>query len=421
MHHIATAFVGRLRVIGLAVASLVLLLPNGVAEARQIVESICSASETRGFDASSSTSVPWFGEWPRLGEIAPGAQHAIEEACGPVFARGSLVWTGASFEYEFDSSVNFLAEFAFLLQAGADGVALRVSSGTWIYLVRKGNFEFLPSGSLIELSPFEEIECFSDGRCSLIAKSGEIASVIGLYGYWEASVTGASWTCSGTKPWEIGPGDLSCEGEGDSSCNPSGGWFGIESDSNSIEAFLGPGPSPDEMDVRCEFLLETACCVRYRQQGGIYCDSLPLIDGAMLPLPPIPGAPCFESAGAVVLAAGWHIVEIFASDLGDGSFSLEFTPGDCGPDCDGNGRPDVVDIEWAAKYEGLDLDSDFDGTLDSCERAEGDLDLDGWIGPLDLALLLADWGSFGLGDVDGDGTVGAGDLRILLGNWRVPE
>ncbi|MFM1822510.1 MAG: hypothetical protein RI967_776 [Planctomycetota bacterium] len=420
MHHIASASFGRLRAFVLGIALLALFAPCGIAEARQVVQSICTATETRGFDPAKSAS--WFGEWPATDAIVRDEVQQFEEACGPVFARGSLAWTSSSFDYAFESSVGGFTEFDFILQAGGEGAALRVAPGTAAYLVRKGDFEFLPAGGLIEMEPFGEIECFAVGRCSLVVESGEIAAAIGVYGYWEAWVVGAEWSCNGTRAWGIGSAELDCEGVDDpSACNPSGGSFGIGSDADTISAGLSAGPWPSAMTIRCEFLLETASCVRYRQNGGSYCDTLPTIDGATLPLPPIPFAPCFDHAGAVLLTAGWHVLEVFAADLGDGSFTLDFTPGDCGPDCNGNGRPDFVDIEWAAKYEGLDLDFDLDGTLDSCERAEGDLDLDGWIGPVDLALLLADWGSFGVGDVDGDGTVGAADLLILLARWRVPE
>jgi hypothetical protein len=420
MHHIASAFIGRLRAFVLGVALLALFAPCGIAEARQIVQSICTATETRGFDPAKSAS--WFGEWPATDAIVRDEVQQFEEACGPVFARGSLAWTSSSFDYAFESSVGGFAEFDFILQAGGEGAALRVAPGTSVYLVRKGDFEFLPSGGLIEVEPFGEVECFTDGRCSLVVEAGEIVAAIGVYSYWEAWVAGAAWTCSGTREWGIGAGDLDCEGEGKAAgCNPSGGFFAVNSDADSIVADLSAGSLPNAIAIRCEFLLETDCCVRFEQYGGVYCDGLPTIDGALLPAPSDPSAVCVGQTGAIALAAGWHVLEANEFDLGDGFVRLDFTPGDCGPDCDGNGRPDFVDIEWAAKYEGLDLDFDLDGTLDSCERAEGDLDLDGWIGPVDLALLLADWGSFGVGDVDGDGTVGAADLLILLARWRVPE
>ncbi|MCH8913930.1 MAG: VCBS repeat-containing protein [Planctomycetes bacterium] len=51
-----------------------------------------------------------------------------------------------------------------------------------------------------------------------------------------------------------------------------------------------------------------------------------------------------------------------------------------------------------------------------------DLDGDGMVGPMDLAILLGNWGPCAdcddcPADLDGDCTVGPADLAILLGNW----
>lgn len=50
----------------------------------------------------------------------------------------------------------------------------------------------------------------------------------------------------------------------------------------------------------------------------------------------------------------------------------------------------------------------------------GDLNQDGSVGPIDLALLLAEWGAAGscpIADLNGDGSVGPADLAILLASW----
>ena len=48
----------------------------------------------------------------------------------------------------------------------------------------------------------------------------------------------------------------------------------------------------------------------------------------------------------------------------------------------------------------------------------GDLDRNGAIGPGDLAILLAAWGSAGpREDLDGDSAVGPRDLVLILGSW----
>ncbi len=58
----------------------------------------------------------------------------------------------------------------------------------------------------------------------------------------------------------------------------------------------------------------------------------------------------------------------------------------CAGDCNGNGVDDCDDIE-----AGLE-DSDNDGLLDSCERAVGDVNLDGAVDGADLGILLGSWG-----------------------------
>ena len=80
-------------------------------------------------------------------------------------------------------------------------------------------------------------------------------------------------------------------------------------------------------------------------------------------------------------------------------------------DCDNNGTPDSCDIVGGA------ADTDLDGVIDSCERAFGDLNLDGLIDGLDLALVLSNWGGSGIGDVNGSGTVDGVDLASLLSSW----
>jgi hypothetical protein len=66
--------------------------------------------------------------------------------------------------------------------------------------------------------------------------------------------------------------------------------------------------------------------------------------------------------------------------------------------------PDAIDAETNA--------------CDSGGGIAGDIDCDEAVGPLDLALLLGDWGaSTSPADLNGSGTVDAPDLAILLGAW----
>ena len=56
---------------------------------------------------------------------------------------------------------------------------------------------------------------------------------------------------------------------------------------------------------------------------------------------------------------------------------------------------------------------------DGCD-IPGDLDGDGDVDPVDLAILLGAWGSCPTqcpANLNGDGTIDAADLAILLGNW----
>lgn len=82
-------------------------------------------------------------------------------------------------------------------------------------------------------------------------------------------------------------------------------------------------------------------------------------------------------------------------------------------DCDGNGALDSCDIAAGA------VDTDADGRIDACEYAQGDLNLDGLVGPADLAILLARWGTVAppAGDLNGDGFIAGADLAILLTRW----
>ena len=93
--------------------------------------------------------------------------------------------------------------------------------------------------------------------------------------------------------------------------------------------------------------------------------------------------------------------------------------------CVDAGDPEFVpeeeetDIDGDPRVVGERVDMGADEFLIACD---GDFDLDGAVGPADLALLLGDWGPCGdpddcPADLDGDGAVGPFDLALLLGNW----
>jgi len=72
----------------------------------------------------------------------------------------------------------------------------------------------------------------------------------------------------------------------------------------------------------------------------------------------------------------------------------------------------------AASAPGNDVTATNAGTVRLYSFAPGDLNGDGCVGSIDLAVLLAGWGSAGVADIDGDGVVDAGDLAIILAAWN---
>lgn len=113
--------------------------------------------------------------------------------------------------------------------------------------------------------------------------------------------------------------------------------------------------------------------------------------------PSVDAAQCVEDG----LARTMVVVDLVAADL----------------DCDGSGTSDWCEIADGA------ADADHDGRLDSCERARGDLTLDGMVDGGDVALVLASWGTPGApgGDADGNGTVDARDVAFVLSRWGTAE
>jgi hypothetical protein len=99
---------------------------------------------------------------------------------------------------------------------------------------------------------------------------------------------------------------------------------------------------------------------------------------------------------------------------GDGVIDLEemlFNNGDC----NANGLLDACEIPSHPNW-----DRNHDGILDACQCI-ADISGNGSVDGVDLAAILAAWGSAGNGktgtDIDGDGIVGGSDLAIVLGSW----
>ncbi|MDA7668699.1 hypothetical protein OAG01_00660 [bacterium] len=125
-----------------------------------------------------------------------------------------------------------------------------------------------------------------------------------------------------------------------------------------------------------------------------------------------------EDVGVLNAESGWNdqretisgcgisaIVEWSADCNGDGIVDYGQILDGTYPDEDGNGVPDCCDAD------------------EVCDPCIGDLNRDGVVGPPDLGILLAVWGTDGGGivaaDINGDGTVNASDLGLLLGAWGV--
>jgi hypothetical protein len=105
-----------------------------------------------------------------------------------------------------------------------------------------------------------------------------------------------------------------------------------------------------------------------------------------------------------------------------------------GPPCVEIAQPWNFVIEWSADCNedglvdygqilgGTYVDENGNGVPDCCEGVcPGDLNGDDSVGPPDLGILLAVWGTDGGkisgADINGDGTVSAGDLGLLVGSW----
>jgi hypothetical protein len=89
-------------------------------------------------------------------------------------------------------------------------------------------------------------------------------------------------------------------------------------------------------------------------------------------------------------------------------------------DFTGDGAGDIAAMVSTA--EGLYVVAMVAGRETGTPEVTGDLDGDGAVGPMDLAILLGNWGACPQegdcpADLNGDGAVDATDLAILLGNW----
>jgi predicted outer membrane repeat protein len=149
-------------------------------------------------------------------------------------------------------------------------------------------------------------------------------------------------------------------------------------------------------------------------QGGIdgegNMDINPKFAGALLGNYKLLGtSPCIDAG------LNW-LARTDVLDLDGDGIENELTP------VDFEGNPRIADA--AARDTGCGLGAVVDlGAFEVAGTPAGnsiyaDLNGDGAVGPLDLAILLGAWGVGDcIADLDGDGSVGASDLAILLGAW----
>ncbi len=119
--------------------------------------------------------------------------------------------------------------------------------------------------------------------------------------------------------------------------------------------------------------------------------------------PDYPGDPRWNDMPRTTPWDGPSVIEWSADCNGDGIVDYGQILDGTFADTDGNGVPDCCDADEA------------------CDPCIGDLNGDGVVGPPDLGILLAVWGTDGgdivAADINGDGTVNASDLGPLLGAW----
>ncbi|MED5507892.1 MAG: PQQ-dependent sugar dehydrogenase [Planctomycetota bacterium] len=119
----------------------------------------------------------------------------------------------------------------------------------------------------------------------------------------------------------------------------------------------------------------------------------------------------FEQFGLADIAN----LEAFLADGGSGG-RPDGVPDGCqsAPDCDQDGVSDACELA-----AGTAVDLDWNGVPDACDppACPADLNADGLVDGIDLALVLGYWGTDGVGDVNQDGVTNGADLAVLLGSW----
>lgn len=309
----------------------------------------------------------------------------------------------------------------FTVTAGPRGATLRCeAAGIEAYSSKGAPFDGgemeVPAGATVAFVVGWPFGATTEGTVTLTVLAGGLSSAaIEEGGSIDSSDSdGLSWTCTAENAWSFAMSDLACPSVPCSGEDPDcGGQFGAGSATAAVvEAEVYGGAPRASLDLLCDFTLSAPALVRYEVDGGGYCDPS-FLDGEEIAFDP--GEGCNGDSGYLCLEAGTHTMRVYNYDLGDSSLRLSIVPGAC-VDCDNDGQADRNQIDWDVRFGAGDLDTNGNLQLDSCERAGGDLDLDGVVGSTDLGILLAAWGGSGA-DLNGDGRTDAIDLGILLATW----
>jgi len=168
---------------------------------------------------------------------------------------------------------------------------------------------------------------------------------------------------------------------------PDGGWIGPWGcGGDDVQAIFR-----DDADVAAE-----DTCTQF---------DVPVLSGSLRPAEPL------SALYGVSAAGNWSVVVRVMSPIDTGAMISACVTVDSSPDCNGNGVPDVDDIDG-----GDSNDEDGDGVPDECQ-CPGDMDGSGTVGVDDLLIVIGQYGGPGSGDLDGDGVVDADDLLLMLAAW----
>ncbi|MFZ9914674.1 MAG: hypothetical protein ACO3IB_04970 [Phycisphaerales bacterium] len=341
--------------------------------------------------------------------------------CGTTSLALSACFSNSGFTVSVQSAMSASPGIPLAVTAGPEGAVVRCEASGIEAFSKKGEpfgggEMLIPAGATATFVVAWSFAPTTEGTASLTVLSGALsAAQFAEFGGLDSSDgTDPTWTCTAEREWSFSMADLACAAVPCHDANPDcGGQDGVgtaDLDEISAEVF-GGGPNAS-IELTCEFVLSEAAVLRYEVEGGPYCDPS-FLDGSEVAFDPDEN--CSGESGYLCLNAGTHTLRVYNYDLGDSSLRLVVQQGACA-DCNNNGMADRNEIDWDIRFGDGNLDTNGNLELDSCERARGDLDLDGVVGSKDLAILLTSWGGTG-GDLTGDGFTNAIDLGILLAAW----